>query len=68
MSSAHASSQDGGVLPTLPAARCLVAKWGVGGGEAGFVQQVVGSLVAESIRMLAPSPEVGVFNWLGGQL
>ena len=56
MASAHASSEDGGVLPTLPAARCLVAKRGVGGGEAGLVQQVIGSLVAEPIGMLAPSP------------
>ena len=56
MSSTHASSQDGGVLPTLPAARCLVAKRGVGGFEAGLVQQVIGSLVAEPIGMLAPRP------------
>ena len=68
MAGAHASSQDGSVLPTLPAARRLVAKRGVGRREARLVEQVIWRLVAEPVGMLAPRPEVGVFNWLGGQL
>ena len=68
VSRAHASPQDGGVLPTLPAARCLVTKRGVGCGEAGLEEQVIWSLVTKSVGMLAPRPQVRVFNWLGGQL
>ena len=68
MASAHASSQDGRVLPTLPAARRLVAKRGVRRREACLEEQVVGGLVAEPVGMLAPRPEVGVFDGLRGQL
>ena len=64
MASAHASSQDGSVLPTLPAARRLVAKRGVGRREARLVEQVIWRLVAEPVGMLAPRPEVGVFDGL----
>ena len=68
VSSTHASSQDGRVLPALPAGRRLVAEWGVRGSQAGFKEQVVRSLVAESVGVLAPRPHVGIFDRLSREL
>ena len=62
MSRAHASSADQRVLRALPFRCSLVAEWGVWGGLARLVQQVVGSFVAKPIGMLAPRPEVGIFD------
>ena len=65
MSRAHASPANQGVLRALASCGSLVAEWGVGGGLARLIQQVVGSLVAKPIGVLAPSPEVWIFNGLG---
>ena len=65
MSCAHAGPADQGVLRTLPSCGSLVAEWGVRSGLARLIQQVVGGLVAKSIGVLAPRPEVGIFDGLG---
>ena len=48
----------GQVLDALALSGSVVTKRRIRGGEAGFEEQVVRSLVAESIRVLAPGPEV----------
>ena len=68
MSCAHASPADQRVLRALPSCSSLVAEWGVRSGLARLIQQVVGSLVAKSIGVLAPRPEVGIFDGLGREL
>ena len=65
MSRAHASPADQRVLCALLSCGSLVAEWGVWGGLARLVQQVVGSFVAKPIGMLAPRPEVGIFDGFG---
>ena len=65
MSCAHAGPADKRVLRALPSCGSLVAEWGVRSGLACLIQQVVGGLVAKSIGVLAPRPEVGIFDGLG---
>ena len=66
MSRAHAGPADEGVLRTLASCGSLVAEWGVGSGLARLIQQVIGSLVAKPVGVLAPRPEVGILDGLGG--
>ena len=68
MSGAHAGPADQGILRALASCGSLVAEWGVGSCLARLIQQVVGSLVAEPIGVLAPRPEVGIFDGLGRKL
>ena len=68
MARAHTAANNLRVLPALPACGCLVAKRRVWGCEAGFEEQVVRSLVAESVRVLAPCPEVWILNRLSREL
>ena len=68
MARAHTAANNLRVLPALAACGCLVAKRRVWCGEAGFEEQVVWSLVTESIRVLAPGPEVWILNRLSREL
>ena len=66
MSRTHAGPADEGVLRALASCGSLVAEWGVGSGLARLIQQVIGSLVAKPVEVLAPRPEVGILDGLGG--
>ena len=66
MSRAHAGPADEGVLRALASCGSLVAEWGVGSGLARLIQQVIGSLVAKPVGVLAPRPEVGILDGLVG--
>ena len=68
MPGTHAGPADQRVLCALPSCSCLVAQRGVRRRLARLVEQVVGRLVTQTIGMLAPSPEVGIFDRLNGQL
>ena len=58
----------GQVLDALALSGSVVTKRRIRGGEAGFKEQVVCCLVAESVGVLAPSPEVWVLNRLSREL
>ena len=68
MPGTHAGPADQRVLCALPSRSCFVAQRRVRRRLARLVEQVVGRLVTQTIGMLAPSPEVGIFDRLSGQL
>ena len=68
MPGTHAGPADQRVLCALPSCSCLVAQRRVRRRLARLVEQVVGRLVTQTVGMLAPSPEVGIFDRLSGQL
>ena len=58
----------GEVLDALQFSCSVVAKWRIWCGEAGFEQQIVWSLVAHSVGVFTPRPEVRILDWLNRQL
>ena len=56
------------VLHTLQFCCSVVTKRRVWCAEAGFEQEIIGCLVAESVGVLTPGPKVRVLDWLRRQL
>ena len=67
MPGTHAAPGDEGVLCALQPCRGLIAEWGVRGLEASLVEVIIGSLVAQTIGVVGPGPELRILYGLLGQ-
>ena len=67
MPGTHARLPDTGVLHTLQLRGCLIAEGGVRSLKAVLEEEIIGSLVAQTIGVVGPGPELRVLYGLLGQ-